>query len=803
MTNANFKDDPVPRFDRELVHAHIRLLHDLAARVKADLGIDGQLVLACYGENPDTGVKTGNQVMKFGIGHGVEQMVDAIMALEHHPHLNVYVPFHVVRFGLGPRERGGLRDIVAVLALVVDQDADKDKAGELPLLPHYVIESSPGNKQPVYVLAKAMLPEEAHGYAKALQRFTGTDSGTGDVAHVWRVPGTLNWPNRQKVHERKRPRTPQPVRVLEPWLGEVIDAEVLRAKLGERFRQDEGPGDDPGVNNDWTTSADREALLALLKGSIGAPEIIGWFDVACIDKDNGDRSNHSCRVIMKLFELGFSEGDVLVLMLGTECAKRYTSEKHLRDDIARLKQKKANEELPDYVKRLNQQHAVVLMEGQVLIVREEHDVPHFISPAHFHLWHANDTVEIRTSHNTKHTPVSALWVSHPARRQYSRVVFDPRDTNPLHYNLWRGFAVTADASKSCDKFLAHIRDNICSGNEEHFNWVMAFLAHIVQRPWEKPGVSLVLRGCEGVGKGFFARVIGELCPQHYVVISQAAQLTGKFNAHFQRALVVFVDEGFWAGDKAGEGALKHLVTDEELLIEGKHRDAFMVRNLSRLIIASNEKWVVPAGIRARRWCVLDVADTHANDRAYFRAIDDELHRDGGLAGLMHVLQTFDLGSVDVYAPPKTAALLEQKEESFPPHVLWWAETLNRGTVRYPSTAPYVGDQMETSNWPESILKSLVWEDYALWMRQHNIRSRVLTADSLHRWFKDAQLLPGTTTTRSRAESRARRMSLPPLRACRQAFDAYVAQARVWEPEDEPERTHLTHLNWPCWDHLPD
>jgi RepB DNA-primase from phage plasmid len=385
MTNANFKDDPIPRFDRELVHAHIKLLHDLAARAKADLGIDGQLVLACYGENPDTGVKTASQVMKFGIGHGLEQMVDVIMTLEHYAHLNVYVPFHIVRFGLGPRERGGLRDIVAVLALVVDQDADKDKAGELPLPPHYVIESSPGNKQPFYVLAKAMRTEEACRYAKALQRFTGTDSGTGDVVHVWRVPGTLNWPNKQKVYERKRSRTPQPVRVLEPWLGEVIDAEVLRAKLGERFREDERPGDDPGAETDWATSADREALLARLKGSIGAPEIIGWFDVPCIDKDNGDRSNHSCRVIMKLFEFGFSEGDVLVLMLGTECAERYTSEKHLRDDIARLKQKKAKEELPEYVRRLNQNHAVVLMEGQVLIVRQENDVPHFISPAHFHL----------------------------------------------------------------------------------------------------------------------------------------------------------------------------------------------------------------------------------------------------------------------------------------------------------------------------------------------------------------------------------------------------------------------------------
>ena len=99
--------------------------------------------MACYGENPDTGGKTASQVMKFGIGDGLEEMVDVIMALDQHPHLNVYVPFHIIGFGLGPRERGGLRDIVAVLALVVDQDADKEKAGELPLPPHYVMKSSP------------------------------------------------------------------------------------------------------------------------------------------------------------------------------------------------------------------------------------------------------------------------------------------------------------------------------------------------------------------------------------------------------------------------------------------------------------------------------------------------------------------------------------------------------------------------------------------------------------------------------------------------------------------------------------
>ena len=249
----------------------------------------------------------------------------------------------------------------------------------------------------------------------------------------------------------------------------------------------------------------------------------------------------------------------------------------------------------------------------------------------------------------------------PNRRQYERVVFDPNDHDPDHYNLWEGFAVEPDGRKSCGKFLAHIRDNICGGDVELNAWVIGFFAHMVQKPHEKAGVSLVLRGSEGVGKGFLANMIGRLFPEHYVVVSQREHLVGRFNAHLTRALMVFVDEAFWAGDKQGEGTLKHLVTDPELLIEGKFKDGYMVKNLSRLIIASNENWVVPAGLKARRWAVLDVADTHERDRPYFVAITEEMEN-GGLEAFMHLLRTFDLSKVDVYTVPATAALLEQKEE---------------------------------------------------------------------------------------------------------------------------------------------
>ena len=532
------------------------------------------MILACYGENPDTGRKTGNRVQRFAVGD-VDEMVDVIMAMESVPHLNVYVPFHLVRMGLGAGEEGKLNDIAAVLGLVVDQDADTGKEGKLPLPPHYVMESSPGNKQPVYVLYPAMRPEEAYPLAKALQRITKTDAGTGDIAHVWRVPGTLNWPNKAKV-ERGRSTTPQPIKVVQPGIrnGSRRERDDLREHLGTHFN----PDGKSKTESNFESSSDRAGLLGRLKNKVNGFEVVGWFDVASIEKDGADRSRHSCRVILKLLDLGFTEGEVFALMLGTECAKRYESQKQLQDDIVRLKGKK-NEDPPDYVDRFNEDHAVALMEGQVDLVREQNGVPHFISPGHFHLWYKNDKTQI----GDKYCSTSHAWLAHPLRRQYSCVVFDPRDDNPEHYNLWRGFAVAPDPSKRCDLFLAHVLDNICAGNLEHYNWVIGFLAHMVQKPWEKAGVALVLRGTEGVGKGFFAQTVGELCPQHFVVISHSSQLVGNFNAHFQRAVPVFVDEGFWAGDKAGEGALKHLVTDPELLIEGKRRRRLRwSRNLSRL-----------------------------------------------------------------------------------------------------------------------------------------------------------------------------------------------------------------------------
>ena len=85
--------------------------------------------------------------------------------------------------GLRARQRGGKNDIKAVLALVVDQDADVGKDGitDLLMLAPYTVASFGARRQLAYILNRALT---ARGAADRC----GGDAGTRTLprlAHRW------------------------------------------------------------------------------------------------------------------------------------------------------------------------------------------------------------------------------------------------------------------------------------------------------------------------------------------------------------------------------------------------------------------------------------------------------------------------------------------------------------------------------------------------------------------------------------------------------------------------------------------
>jgi phage/plasmid-associated DNA primase len=218
------------------------------------------------------------------------------------------------------------------------------------------------------------------------------------------------------------------------------------------------------------------------------------------------------------------------------------------------------------------------------------------------------------------------------------------------------FAVEPRSGTKHQRFLNHVREGLCDGDEAIYTYVLSWMARAVQVPNVPGEVAIVLRGRQGTGKSIFARTFGALFGKHFWLVSEARHIIGNFNApQLRDCVVLFGDEAFWIGNEASwigskkhERALKALITENTFIIERKGCDAEVVPNYVHLIMASNEQWVVPASCDERRFLMLDVT---ATSKTCFGAIDADM-KDDGLSNLLHALQILDISAFDHRAVPR-------------------------------------------------------------------------------------------------------------------------------------------------------
>jgi hypothetical protein len=474
----------------------------------------------------------------------------------------------------------------------------------------------------------------------------------------------------------------------------------------------------------------------------------------------------------------------------------------------------------DPIAELNREYALVLLGSRAVVMREMPEAPiedrtRVISIEAFKAYFANRGSVVRKSRRqadgswmevATYVKLAPYGLSARSRRTYDGIEFFPDPQNaagtPGYFNLWRGFACEPDAAPAVERarkyriFRDHLLTNIADGDRDIYDWIFAWCAHIVQRPRERIGTALVLRGRQGVGKTKVGEIIGSLFPSHYFLVDDPRYLTGQFNAHMASCLLLQVDEGFWAGDKTAEGRLKGLTTAPKQMIEAKGIDPIRLDNYVRLIFSSNEDWVIPAGLEERRFCVLDVAPHAAQNHGYFGEMDAEMDN-GGRAAMLADLLAYDLdapGTPNLRVIPKTRALLEQKLRSMDHVTNWWFERLSDGTTT-----------RRGSSWAHEVSVDTIFDDYVHIAEKIGVRRK---AEKTSFGMKLRKLVP-TLETRKRSllvdlgdgSSAMRRIScfiFPPLNECRAAIETALGQSVDWrlfgtvneENEAEDEREGL-------------
>ncbi|WP_296029660.1 DUF5906 domain-containing protein [uncultured Alcanivorax sp.] len=513
-------------------------------------------------------------------------------------------------------------------------------------------------------------------YNIQLEKVFGADH-CHNVDRIMRLPGTINIPTAKKAKKGRQPALAQ--------LVEWNDAS---------YPLDDFTPAPPATSATPTASGKATAALDLGDGTpMGTEELREWAEkngktlkestlarIATgtdpLDPDKyPSRSEVLWAVVCDLVRADVDDGVIFRVITGPNEIAASVHDKpdpkrYALDQIAKAK----TEAIDPTLAEMNAKHAVLLQEGGKTRVlsweRTELDasrqVPVLQSFDDFRNRYMHRRVIVGTNDKGHPTekPLGKWWLEHPARREYLALRFFPGRPEELdgYLNMWRGWAVTPRPG-DWSLMREHIRLILASGDDACADYIERWASWAIQNPSEPAEVALVLKGGRGTGKGIFARALKHLFGQHGLQVNSPAQLTGRFNAHLRDCCLLFADEAIAPGDKAAESVLKGLITEPELTIEGKGVNLVQARNRLHVVMASNEEWVVPAGIDERRFAVFEVSSEHAQDSDYFKAIADQL-KGGGLAAMLHDLLSRELGD---WHPrrnvPQTDALHAQKAAS--------------------------------------------------------------------------------------------------------------------------------------------
>lgn len=684
-------------------------------------------------------------------------------------------------------------------------EADRGDEPALPMEPHITVESSPG-KYHRYVLVNDAPIAEFAAVEQRLVDDYGSDPNAKDVARVLRLPGFFH---------RKNPDQPFMTRIVDgsgepPWAWEKVKEMFPPV---EHVRES-GHVELPAPGTPLVNVAEIASAMLVIDPDMGYQD---WLLVGM--------ALHSTGAGQEAFELWdrWSQGGRLYRM--GECAYRWGTfsqnggvtvrtlfdmawkagwdgEISTAEEVRPLIDQQRRRMLDSF----GEHHAVAMVGGKAVVVYRERDA--ISGKMTTRVTSLNDLTAMykpqrlpfveQTKNGVKliSKPLVETWMQSRLRKTYHQVVFNPipglvagelelPDGDVL--NLYTGLAMEPKEG-DCQLILDHIRGVWCSGDEVAYQYVICWLARMVQKPKERGHTVIVLRSGEGTGKNIIIDLLVRAFGEHATLATRPDDLVGRFNRYLGTSVLVFANEAVWGGDKAQEGMLKGLITDQEITVEEKFLPKLRLRNSVHLIMASNNDWVAPVGLDDRRFVILDVSEAYKDDRAYFAALAASIEAGGDAAFLYHLMH-LDISSFNPRVLPdlglNQATKREAKVRGMDSVTQWWLSCLEEGTLRAQigqATYPLFSTNQETG-WDHesiSIPTQDLYSHYQDWAKR--MGRRMEHASSFGR--KLADLASATTKRPATRNGRQRVYILPSLKDCRKQFEAKTKMPWNWTQEDD-------------------
>ena len=277
--------------------------------------------------------------------------------------------------------------------------------------------------------------------------------------------------------------------------------------------------------------------------------------------------------------------------------------------------------------------------------------------------------------------VDTLWkfINHPTyKRQFYKKGYGFYIDNPEYFSVFAGYRIAPTTNFQMNviqPILKHWEKIICSGESKKYEFLLNWIAYIIQKPDGRTGKAIICIGAPGAGKTtFFSNVICDLIGEDYSIrnCTDAANIFGTYNSLIEYKKLAILNEARESGsqfNKFDYDRFKSIITDDVIDINPKYGKQRISQNVFNLIINTNNSNPFRVAHNDRRVYVVKTINKFANNNHdtqeqrqikinYFINLAKCMEQQDFLPNLMYFFKNRDISKFD----PNAAELTDDTKE---------------------------------------------------------------------------------------------------------------------------------------------
>ena len=279
------------------------------------------------------------------------------------------------------------------------------------------------------------------------------------------------------------------------------------------------------------------------------------------------------------------------------------------------------------------------------------------------------------------------WIRDTEIRSYKNINFVPKLTeekNLNYFNTFTGFDADfinnyTHNEKAIELFYKHL-SLLTNHNTKSVEYLINYIADIIQNPDKLPSVAIVFKSKQGFGKDLLLDIISRILGNQFLYrTANLEEVFGSFNTSIKDKIILQLNELEGKDGFSKKEKIKNLITEEVTNINEKKITAYPQNNCLRIFIMSNNISPLEIPHDDRRFVVFK-AHFQKPNKDYFKQLVDLKNSNDDIKTLYEYLKNYKIKLNLREDRPLTTAYKEMQENCTNPIYNYLNELFIRNNI---------------------------------------------------------------------------------------------------------------------------